>query len=521
MNLYLDLDFTRHFSKENFFFGVANAPYLCEGGYNTPDGPKNSYGYFEAQGTVPRSGEATRYWDNYAQHISMASKLGLTAFRMGVDWSRVQPSTELASGPAPEWDSAALDRYADILGEVQRHQMDPIVTLHHFTHPAWLGKTLWLREDAADLATDYELRVVEELGKRLVDRGLAPLGHFSTFNELNLIPLLYFSGPLRDKTSADAGPHSFQAAYDNILSAHVRIYDGIKDLYQAHGWVEPIIGFGIASQSPYEVDKLMLDIVRLRTEGISRADASVFLGERRAQWTSRLAGLAKRQLNDDQYELYQEQATDVQQCVDPARMVKTLDALYASKTPSKLDYISANVYEPFGMVRAFGDPAKWPKWWELSIPQWWQLAVDGDIYRTMILAYNDGNTDLPMFMGENSIAYEQPRDGEAVARPDGWTRERYLKTYLMEMIRCMAEGVPIRGYLYWSLVDDFEWEAGFSPRLGLYNYDYTTHEIQTTDGQGEPAGDIYARLINSLRSGSKAQIREAFVNAYLPGHAQS
>jgi beta-glucosidase len=84
----------------------------------------------------------------------------------------------------------------------------------------------------------------------------------------------------------------------------------------------------------------------------------------------------------------------------------------------------------------------------------------------------------------------------------------------MEMVRCIKEGVPIRGYLYWSLVDDFEWDAGYAPRLGLYNYDYLNHRISETDGLGEPAGPIYAHLIAALRSGDKETIARVFTRAY-------
>lgn len=511
MNLYLDLNFAESFAPGNFFFGVANAPYLCEGGYNTPDGPKNSYGYFEAQGKVPPSGETTRYWQEYGQHISLASGMGLTAFRMGVEWARVQPSTQLSAGPAPDWDLEAVGHYVDMLGTIQRQGMEPIVTLHHFTHPAWLGETLWLRDDAADLVVQYELRLAEELNTRLVERGDAPLSHLITFNELNLIPPKCLTGTMRHATNVGAALGSYAAVFDNALSAHVRIYDGLKDLYRLRGWQEPLIGFGTATQAPYELDKMLLDLVRAPAARIGRKDVPAFLDERRAQWGARISGLAKRQLTDEQFAAYRSEATAVRSRVDPAEMVKTLDALYASSTPSKIDYISANVYEPFRTARALGDASR--------SPQWWEFGADGDIYRTMIRAYNDGNVDLPVFMGENSIAYEQASDGEARDRPDGWTRERYLKTYFMEMVRCMAEGVPIRGYLYWSLVDDFEWDAGFTPRLGLYNYDYTTHEIGQTDGRGEPAGDIFVHLIDALRSGSKARVQEAFVKSYNPREA--
>ncbi|HEX5333137.1 MAG TPA: family 1 glycosylhydrolase [Cellulomonas sp.] len=505
MNLYLDVDFAAKFKKDHFFFGVANAPYLCEGGYNTPEGPKNSYGYFEADGSVPVSGEATRFWDNFTQHVDLAASLGLTAFRMGVDWSRVQPTLDLKPGAAPAWDPAALDRYAAIISRVQDKGMEPIITLHHFAHPAWLGKTLWLRDEAADLVTAYELRIVDELGSRLVADGKVPIGHFITFNELNLVPLIYF-GRMMGFSDVDAGPGSYQAAYDNVVSAHVRIYDGIKDLYEERGWPEPQVGFGTASKSAYELDKLFLDMVRLRSWGIAQDDVAAFLEERRTAWDERLSGLARRQLPDDQFAYYQNDVGAIRQYVDGATLAKTLAALYTSKRLKKLDYISANVYEPFGEARCLGNQLEGPKWWEFT--------VDGDIYRTMIWAYNEANTDLPMYMGENSIAYEQPRSGRAVERPDGWTRERYLKTYLMEMVRCVAEGVPIRGYLYWSLVDDFEWQAGFPPRLGLYNYDYVSHQIQETDGRGEPAGEIYASLISALQSGDKQTVRDAFVISY-------
>jgi len=105
----------------------------------------------------------------------------------------------------------------------------------------------------------------------------------------------------------------------------------------------------------------------------------------------------------------------------------------------------------------------------------------------------------------------------AEPRPDGWNRERYFKSYLMEMIKCMKEGVPIQGYLFWSILDDFEWDAGYPPRCGLYNYDYQTHEISETDALGDPAGEIYAYLIRALRSGDKEVIAAAFTKRYGEG----
>ncbi|MER3389789.1 MAG: family 1 glycosylhydrolase [Microcella sp.] len=504
MNLYLDLDFRKAFAESEFFFGVANAPYLCEGGFNTPGGPQNSMGYFEESGLVPPSGETTSYWTTYQEHIDLARSHGLTAFRTGVEWARIQPTTELREGPEPSWDPEAVETYAAMLHRVQEAGMVPIVTLHHFTHPAWLGPVFWDQDDSPERALAFELRIVEELNTKIVEKGGTPLSNLITFNELNLLPWKVIVGSLRIDSTANTPIHKFPAVFDNVLCAHVQVYDAILALYESRGWQRPQIGFGTATQSPYEFDKLMLDVVRLRSAGVARADVAAHLAEQRQAWLDALTALARRQLTDSQMEFWLADVRSAQEHIDGSRFERTLEALYQSKTAEKLDFISANIYEPFRNGRAAGVASQSPRWWE--------FAADGDIYYSMIHAYNHGNTTLPMYMGENSLAYEQPFDGEAVSRPDGWTRERYFKTYFMEMVRCIAEGVPIKGYLYWSLVDDFEWDAGFTPRLGLHNYDYPSKKIRETDGLGENSGYIYQYLIAALRSGDKQRIREAFVN---------
>jgi hypothetical protein len=228
------------------------------------------------------------------------------------------------------------------------------------------------------------------------------------------------------------------------------------------------------------------------------------MGEFREVWNQRIGALAKSKLNEAQYQRYLDLISLTSMVVQPNYFPKTLDALYASPRPKKLDYISLNVYEPFGPVKGTPD----------ELPPMWENAADGEVYRAFILAENEFNTDLPVYMGENGLCYEQPKGGVAQSRFDGCTREQYFKTYLMEMIKCMKEGVPIQGYLYWSLVDDFEWEAGYAPRLGLYNYDYLNHKIMETDGLGEPAGPIYAHLIAALRTGDKETIAKAFKMKY-------
>ena len=291
-----------------------------------------------------------------------------------------------------------------------------------------------------------------------------------------------------------------------MLSHYVKAYDGIHDLFEARGWGSPNVGFTIASLCPYEYDKQLDDLLRLRSWGVAREDAAARIAECRVAWRARIDDLARSQLTDEQYERYEEMVGTIAGLLPSEGFTKTLDAVYASPRAKKLDYLSLNVYEPFGGAR------REPGDTDRRIP-WERYMMDGEVYRTFILATNDFNTDLPVLHGRELTRRTcQPVDEPAQPRPDGWTRERYLKTYLMEMIRCMKEGVPIEGYLYWTLVDDV-----YPPRLGLYNYDFANHRILDTDGFGLPSGEIYGQLIAALRSGDKATIADAFVTAYGSG----
>ena len=174
MRLELDLDFGERFAPDTFFFGVAYAPYCEGGGLNDPDGLKNTDWTPGAGGAR----EGIRFWSNYAEHIELAASLGLNAFRMGIEWARCQPSASTVPTEPPPWDEAALDHYADMVELVIDRGMQPIVTLHHFTHPLWLGVDIWLEDRGPDLLIDAQTRIVDEINTRLMARGGKKMSHF-------------------------------------------------------------------------------------------------------------------------------------------------------------------------------------------------------------------------------------------------------------------------------------------------------------------------------------------------------
>ena len=97
----------------------------------------------------------------------------------------------------------------------------------------------------------------------------------------------------------------------------------------------------------------------------------------------------------------------------------------------------------------------------------------------------------------------------AEPRPDGLTRIQFLKESLGEIMRALQKGYPIRGYLYWTLTDNYEW-GSYTVRLGLLEYDFETNTIKDTDGLGQPTDQTYKELIMAMRSNDEGQIQSAF-----------
>ncbi len=140
---------------------------------------------------IAGAGEGIRFWSDYAEHVELAASLGLNAFRMGIEWARCQPSASTVPTEPPPWDEAALDHYADMVELVIDRGMQPIITLHHFTHPLWLGLDIWLDDRGPDLLVDAQIRIVDEINTRLMARGGKRMSHFLVYNEPSLIPLFF------------------------------------------------------------------------------------------------------------------------------------------------------------------------------------------------------------------------------------------------------------------------------------------------------------------------------------------
>lgn len=135
---------------------------------------------------------------------------------------------------------------------------------------------------------------------------------------------------------------------------------------------------------------------------------------------------------------------------------------------SKVDFAALDYYCKFRLTVPF----KFPE------PDTWEVYPEG-MYKA-IKRYH-AKYKLPVLIAENGMA---TRDGKP--RADGWTRSRYLVTHLKQMQRAMAEGVPVMGYIHWSITDNWEW-GSYTPTFGLYRVDARNQNWKRVPADGVDA----------------------------------
>ncbi len=241
-------------------FGVATAGYQIEGGFNGPGEPANNWLAWEQVGRVEPSGNAVGFFDRSEEALDRAAGLGCDSFRLSVEWARVVTDENVV-------DRTALAAYARIVRACTDRGLRPLVTLHHFTHPDWLGEEFWLRPDAPDRFAHWAELAVATLSP--------DVRHWVTINEINVLLLnswlLGAFPPGRRLAFADAA-----IAADHLLTAHVRAYEVIHRLRP-----DAVVTTNNASLSTYEYDRFLTDLLLARSAGVERHDLGDWLGERR------------------------------------------------------------------------------------------------------------------------------------------------------------------------------------------------------------------------------------------------
>jgi beta-glucosidase/6-phospho-beta-glucosidase/beta-galactosidase len=349
----------------------------------------------------------------------------------------------------------------------------------------------------------------------LVDvHGQAPVRWYVTINEPNMLVLNTYlnrcfpGGP-------DAGVAIGLRAYNRLLAAHVRAYNAVHDLYESRGWSKPLVSMNTFCSDVYWSDVMLLDLLCLRKTGVkpaevggyfkSRAeDLSLHFGVAALRRRTDIAALAGAGLHAIANFLASRAATE-QGC---GFFLKELER---AKRDSTLDYLGVDYYDPFlshalrmpdfsdlefksRSVSAHLFDVLTSKWWD------WHFLPEG--MTAFCSYYAKAFPGLGILIAENGMSQRCSRDNSVVAhRPDKILRSDYLEAHLREVRRMLDQGVPLIGYLHWSLTDNYEW-GSFTPRFGLYRIDFAKGlERLPIDHMGDNPSRTYARLVREFGLG--------------------
>lgn len=470
-----------------FLLGVATSGFQVEGGFNGPGEPANNWVGWERSGRVEPSGIACDFWRHPEPALDRAAAIGCNAFRLSVEWARLEP----ADG---EHDDRALDRYVEILGMCRERGLEPVVTLHHFTHPWWLGEEFWLTPGSPDRFAAHVARIVPRLAPHC--------RHWVTVNEPNIVALMgWVDGscpPGRRGAVADAW-----AVADNLLTAHVLAYAAVHAAQP-----EAQVTTNTSTSTVYDYDRIAVDLLTARSHGVRREQLDAWLAERRAAHRAAAppptaADRVLRGLFAAASPYGPSWAGGLRR-PSPRRVVA---AAYDAPGDRLLDAVGMDWYDPVAghALRLPGHRTAGGRRWAPGRALW-DVPADPDGLAAWCREQHAMVPGVPVWVVENGMA-TRVRNGRGLHRLDGWDRPRYLRAHLGAVVEAVAAGVPVAAYLHWSLVDNYEWGT-YEPRFGVFGIDRARFgdgvRWLDTDADGADAAGAFRQVADGIRAGDRS-----------------
>nr|WP_237746626.1 family 1 glycosylhydrolase [Planktothrix agardhii] len=499
-------------NNSNFLWGVATSGYQSEGGYNGVGQPQNNWSESEQKCKVMRTGNASEFWTRYPEDFSNCQKLGLNSFRLGLEWSRIQPITTAEISPAPNYDFNVLDDYAERIATCRQYGLEPIITLHHFTHPAWLGIDAWLSAETIDCFIDYVTVSVTHINRRLTDYHQQPPIHwYITINEPNILVLnTYLSGQF--PAGNFTGIKAVWRAYNHLLAAHIRAYNSIHDIYEKYGWNKPMVTLNTYCSDLYWSEKVIWDLLGAQEKEIKPKEIRDYAYAQAKHLETSLRRASLPFQKDIPYQLGRLTRWTGNWVGHRTFDLKHLDyywqELMLSPRPKVYDYLAIDYYDPF-IAHTFRLPSfsdfefktkglrNWlmtgitSKWWD------WRALPEG---LSFFCKYYAQEYNLPILIAENGMALRRKPDNSiATHRTDQLHRSQFLEAHVRQIQQLLKENIPILGYMHWSLTDNYEW-GSYTPRFGLFSINFnrgTEREIE--DHLGDRPSETYAKLIREMQ----------------------
>lgn len=425
---------------KDFAWGVAAAAYQVEGAWQA-DGKGlsvwDTFSHTPGKIFEEHTGDvACDHYNRYREDVALWKTLGVKAYRLSISWPRVIPQ---GTGAINE---KGFDFYSRLVDELLKNDITPFVTLFHWDYPYELySRGGWLNNDSSDWFAEYTRAVMDRLSDRV--------RNWMTLNEPQVfVTIGHQIG--RHAPGLKLPTKDLARIAHNVLLSHGKAVQTIR----AHSKIEPFIGYAPVGRIKYPETETPENIRAAKAETFSTAPDlfnnnicwmdPVFLGK----------------YNEDQLKALGENAPQIKQ--GDERIIGT-----------PVDFFGVNFYR--GECVRMGANGKaeyvpWPVQRDLTAFRW-EITPQITYWGPKFFSERYGK---PIYITENGLSNIDwvSQDGK-VHDPQ---RIEFLTRYLVNLRRAASEGIDIRGYFQWSIMDNYEWAEGYKERFGLVYVDYATQE---------------------------------------------
>ena len=412
---------------KGFFIGAATAAHQVEG--------NNIHSDYWAQELLPHtsfaepSGLACDHYNRFEEDIRLLAGAGLNAYRFSVEWARIEPEEG-------RFDDQEIEHYRKVIACCRENGVEPIVTLMHFTSPVWLiRKGGWEAESTVEDFRRYAAYVTGKLG--------AELRYICTINEANMglqlaaISKRFMLMAEQAKKAAASGAKKAEGTVQvgmNFEKMMENAKFAAMENAQAFGTPQPQIF--VSSRTP-EGDALVFRAHQAAKEAIKALYPNIRVGITLSMH-------------------------DLQALPGGEHFA---EAAWNEEFRHYLPYIQD---DDFLGVQNYTRTQYGPEG-QLPCPEGAELTqMDYEFYpealeHVLRKVHEDFKGDL--IVTENGVAVS-----------DDSRRVEFIRRALQGVENCLADGIPVKGYCYWSLMDNFEWQKGFSMTFGLIAVDRETQK---------------------------------------------
>jgi beta-glucosidase len=431
----------------SFTWGVASSSYQIEGAANVDGRQPSIWDQFCAEpGRVfegHHGGIACDHYHRWAEDVELMRQLGVRAYRFSLAWPRIIPEGTGATN------TKGLEFYDRLIDALLAAGITPWVTLYHWDLPLVLQRRGgFLNRDMVGWFGDYATAVGQRYGDRVK--------HWMTFNEPPCIVGLGYQEGIH-------APGLKRPFADCLLAAHHLLMAhgaGVQALRAASRDARISLAHTGRERIPATTDAA--DIAAARADYLASTDRHLW----NLTWWADPVFLGH--YPEDGLAAF---AADLPRIADADLKL----------IAQPLDFIAYNCYSGFRVrAGADGKPVPAPGGWGIGNPRgtlpWLAIAPDAPYWAARFQHERYG---LPVVFTENGYCNTDfvHRDG-AVHDPQ---RIDFVARYLASIRRAAEEGVPIAGYFYWSILDNFEWAEGYKDRFGLVHVDYATQRRTPKD----------------------------------------